>query len=179
MREGGEEGTHGGVWGARGAQGRAGLGWVGPSHFADRNLRHARPSNGLQSRTENRDRTRRTRNIRQGNVLRHDATPMTLRFCSYTTWTPITILVWNWEEGAKQGREKRVMPEFGERKEEKVLPPNSGRYSSTIPLAQRITTFAFLNHDIPSISSILLSSNTIGIDQNSLPMIVSVNLLVI
>ena len=34
MREGGEEGAHGGVWGARGAQGRvgpgrAGLGWVG------------------------------------------------------------------------------------------------------------------------------------------------------
>jgi hypothetical protein len=42
MREGGEEGAHGGV-GARGAQGRAGLGWVwlGPSHFADRNSRHA------------------------------------------------------------------------------------------------------------------------------------------
>jgi hypothetical protein len=25
-------------------------------------------------------------------------------------------------------REKRVTPEFGERKEEKILPPNSGRY---------------------------------------------------
>jgi hypothetical protein len=29
------------------------------------------------------------------------------------------------------GREKRVTPEFGERKEEKVLPPNSGRYNET------------------------------------------------
>jgi hypothetical protein len=34
MREGGQEGAYGGVWGARGAQGRArpdraGLGWVG------------------------------------------------------------------------------------------------------------------------------------------------------
>jgi hypothetical protein len=29
MREGGEEGAHGGVWGARGAQGRTGPGWVG------------------------------------------------------------------------------------------------------------------------------------------------------
>jgi hypothetical protein len=26
------------------------------------------------------------------------------------------------------GREKRVTPEFGERKEEKILLPNSGRY---------------------------------------------------
>jgi hypothetical protein len=43
------------------------------------------------------------------------------------------------------------------------LPP-FGLVSSTIPLAQCITAFAFLNHDIPSIRSILLSSNTIGID---------------
>jgi hypothetical protein len=28
------------------------------------------------------------------------------------------------------GREKRVTPEFGERKEEKILPPNSGCYIS-------------------------------------------------
>jgi hypothetical protein len=54
-----------------------------------------------------------------------------------------------------------------------------GLVSSTVSLAQCIITFAFLNHDILSIRSILLSSNTIGIDQNSLPMIVSVNLLVI
>jgi hypothetical protein len=30
---------------------------------------------------------------------------------------------------SETGREKRVTPEFGERKEEKILPPNSGRYS--------------------------------------------------
>jgi hypothetical protein len=61
--------------GARGAQGRA-----------------ARPLNGIKSRIEIRNGTRRTRNIRQRNVLRHDATPMTLRFwfirdtdtCRYT-----------------------------------------------------------------------------------------------
>jgi hypothetical protein len=29
-------------------------------------------------------------------------------------------------------REKRVTPEFGERKEEKILPPNSGRYTSLL-----------------------------------------------
>jgi hypothetical protein len=54
-----------------------------------------------------------------------------------------------------------------------------GLVSSTVPLGQCITIFAFLNHDIPRIRSILLYSNTIGIDQNSLPMIVNVNLLVI
>jgi hypothetical protein len=51
--------------------------------------------------------------------------------------------------------------------------------SSTIPLAQCITAFAFLNQDIQSIGSIFLSSNNIGVDQNSLPIIVSVNLCVI
>jgi hypothetical protein len=44
------------------------------------------------------------------------------------TRTPAAILVRNWEEGANGEREKRVTPEFGERKEEKILPPNSGRY---------------------------------------------------
>ena len=51
--------------------------------------------------------------------------------------------------------------------------------SSTVPLAQCITAFAFLNQDIPSIRYILLSSSTMGVDQNSLPIIVSVNLCVI
>jgi hypothetical protein len=55
--------------------------------------------------------------------------PWHLGFGLYMTRTPVAILVWNWEEGAKQGREKRVTPEFGERKEEKILPPNSGRYN--------------------------------------------------
>jgi hypothetical protein len=31
---------------------------------------------------------------------------------------------------SETGREKRVTPEFGERKEEKILPPNSGRYTN-------------------------------------------------
>jgi hypothetical protein len=54
-----------------------------------------------------------------------------------------------------------------------------GLVSSTVSLAQCITSFAFLNHDMPRIRSILLSSNTIGMDQNSLPMIVIVNQLLI
>jgi hypothetical protein len=64
----------------RAGLGRAGLGGVGWGHFADRNPRHARPSNGIKSRTEIRNGTRRTRDIGQRNALRHDATPMTLRF---------------------------------------------------------------------------------------------------
>jgi hypothetical protein len=51
--------------------------------------------------------------------------------------------------------------------------------SSMVPLAQYITSFTFLNQDIPSIRSMLLSSNTIGVEQNSLPIIISVNLCVI
>jgi hypothetical protein len=43
---------------------------------------------------------------------------------------------------SETGREKRVTPEFGERKEEKILPPNSGRYknvqaSSNLPICSR------------------------------------------
>jgi hypothetical protein len=116
----------GGVWGAGGARagpGWAGLGWVGPGHFADQNPRHAQLSNRLQSRTENRDGTRRTRNIRQRNVLRHDATPMTLRslFIHDTDTCHYTGL--NLGRKSETGREKRVTPEFGERKEEKKFYP--------------------------------------------------------
>jgi hypothetical protein len=73
-----EGGAHGVGRGARGA-------WAGPGraesgHITDRNPRHARPLNGNQSRTEIQNGTRRTRDIRQRNMLRHDATPMTLRF---------------------------------------------------------------------------------------------------
>jgi hypothetical protein len=72
MREGEEEGAHGWVWGAGGAL--AGLSWAG--HISDQNPRHARPSNGIKFRTEIQNGTRRTRDIRQRNVLRHDATLM-------------------------------------------------------------------------------------------------------
>ena len=55
--------------------------------------------------------------------------PWHLGFGLYMTRALAAILVWNWEEGANGEREKRVTPEFGERKEEKILPPNSGRYN--------------------------------------------------
>jgi hypothetical protein len=54
-----------------------------------------------------------------------------------------------------------------------------GLVSSTVPLPHYITTFAFLNNEIPRIRSILLSANIIGVAQNSLPIIVNVNLCVI
>jgi hypothetical protein len=57
----------GGTWGRCGRQGRAGPG-------------RAEPLNGIKSLTEIRNGTRRTRNIRQRNAPRHDATPVTLRF---------------------------------------------------------------------------------------------------
>jgi hypothetical protein len=89
----GEGGAHGGGRGRQGRVGRTGPDRAGLGHITDRNPRHARPLNGLQSRTENQDGTRRTRNIRQRNAFRHDVAPMALRFCLHMTQTPVTILV--------------------------------------------------------------------------------------
>jgi hypothetical protein len=38
----------------------------------------------------------------------------------------------------RKGKKERVTPEFGERKEQKNLPPNSGRYTATTPKAEKI-----------------------------------------
>jgi hypothetical protein len=40
----------------------------------------------------------------------------------------------------RKRKKKRVTPEFGERKEEKILPPNSGRYSGRVPNADNYAT---------------------------------------
>jgi hypothetical protein len=92
-----EGGAHGGFWapGARRAgsdrAGWAGLRWVEPLRgLKTHDVRE--PLNGIKSRIEIRNGTRQTLNIRQRKVLRHDATPMTLRFwfihdagtCRYT-----------------------------------------------------------------------------------------------
>jgi hypothetical protein len=42
------------------------------------------------------------------------------------TRTPVTILVLNLGRRSETGREKRVTPEFGERKEEKIIPQIQG-----------------------------------------------------
>jgi hypothetical protein len=39
---------------------------------------------------------------------------------------------------SETGREKRVTPEFGERKEEKNLPQNLGRYSTAYSTKRRL-----------------------------------------
>jgi hypothetical protein len=126
----GEEGARTGWAGAPGARGpdRA-----EPGHIADRNLRRARPLNGNQSRTEIQNGTRRTRDIRQRNMLWHDATPMTLRFLFIHDTDTRHYTGLKLGRRSETGREKRVTPEFGERKEEKILLPNSGRYKP-IPL---------------------------------------------
>jgi hypothetical protein len=82
MRERERRGRMGEGVGAPGRAGpdRARLGWAGLSHFADRKPTTCRPLNGIKSRIEIRNGTRRTCNIRRRNLLRHDATPMTLRF---------------------------------------------------------------------------------------------------
>jgi hypothetical protein len=51
--------------------------------------------------------------------------------------------------------------------------------SSIVPLPHCITAFAFLHLNIPRIRFILLSSNNIGLAQNTLPIVVNVNLCVI
>jgi hypothetical protein len=71
--------------------------------------------------------------------------PWHLGFGLYMTRTPAAILVWNWEEEAKQEREKRVTPEFGERKEEKILPPNSGRYTINVQNINLIELYIWLS----------------------------------
>jgi hypothetical protein len=82
MRERERGGGRMGGFGRRGRAGWAGLDYVGLGWATSRieNPRRARPLNGIKSRTEIQNGTRRTFNIRQRNVLRHDATPMTLRF---------------------------------------------------------------------------------------------------
>jgi hypothetical protein len=116
----------GGAWGGgqgrqgragRAGPGRAGLGWAGP-------LRGSKPTTrttlkGNQSPTEIRNGTRRTRDIRQRNALRHDATPMTLRFWFIHDTNTCHYTGLKLGRKSETGREKRVTPEFGERKEEK------------------------------------------------------------
>jgi hypothetical protein len=84
--------------------GWAGLGWVEPLRgLKTHDVRG--PLNGIKSRIEIRNGTRRTLNIRQRNVLRHDATPMTLRFIHDTDTCRYTGLKLG--RRSKTGKEKR------------------------------------------------------------------------
>jgi hypothetical protein len=103
------------------------LGWAEPLHESKPTTRTTLKGN--QSPTKIRNGTRRTHDIRQRNVLRHDATPMTLRFWFIHDTDTYHYTGLKLGRKSETGREKRVTPEFGERKDEKILPPNSGRYS--------------------------------------------------
>jgi hypothetical protein len=59
--------------------------------------------------------------------------------------------------GLKLGREKRVTPEFGERKEEKILPSNSGCYATASPAA--------LTMAIASVTRVATQAASFHIDQ--------------
>jgi hypothetical protein len=91
-------GAHRGGHGARGARaelGRAVSGWAGPHRGSKPRGTHNHRS---ESKREMEITTRRDEHtikhyIRQRNMLRHDTTPMTLRFCLHTIWTPVTTLL--------------------------------------------------------------------------------------
>jgi hypothetical protein len=97
-RDQGEGGAHGsrGARGARAGLGRTEPGWAGLGHTAVQNPRHAQPPIGIRSEPKSemgRDEHATNHDIRQRNMLQHDATPMTFRFCLHVTWTPVTILL--------------------------------------------------------------------------------------
>jgi hypothetical protein len=73
--------------GTRGAQARLGRAWTLRGSNTNRNSdREPKSEPGRDEHAIKHD-------IRQRNMLRHDATLMTLRFCLYMTRTPVIILV--------------------------------------------------------------------------------------
>jgi hypothetical protein len=100
-----EKGSGGGgrAWGGPGAPGargpdRAGPGRAGPGWVTSWIKTH--DTHNHQSESDREPKTKMAQDehasnhdIRQRNMLRHDATPMTLRFCLHMTQTPVTILL--------------------------------------------------------------------------------------
>jgi hypothetical protein len=83
------------AWG-QGRQGHAGRtrpGWVTLRvKIHDTHDHQSESDREPKSETE-RDEHATNHDIRQRNILQHDATPMTLRFCLHMTRTPVTILL--------------------------------------------------------------------------------------
>jgi hypothetical protein len=96
----GEGGTGGGARvGAPGAR-RVGPGWarLGRARSHRGSKTHDMRNHRSESKRKTKFATRRDEHaikhdIRQRNMLQHDATPMTLRFCLHTIWTPVTIFL--------------------------------------------------------------------------------------
>src|SRR5688572_14836821 len=91
------------AWGGQGAPWArgpswAGPGWARPSLVTPRVKTHDTHDHQSKSDREPKSETGRdehatNHDIRQRNMLQHDATPMTLMFCLHMTQTPVTILL--------------------------------------------------------------------------------------
>jgi hypothetical protein len=79
--------------GARGARARSG--WAGPHRGSKLTTRTTTKRNLITNRNPkwNETNTRLITTSDQENMLLHDATPMTLRFCLHMARTPVTILL--------------------------------------------------------------------------------------
>jgi hypothetical protein len=76
-----------------GAPGARGPGWVTPWVKTHDTHNHQTDSDRETKSQTGRDEHATNHDIRQGNMLQHDATPMTFRFCLHMTWTPSTTLL--------------------------------------------------------------------------------------
>jgi hypothetical protein len=84
------------AWGGQGAPGargpdRARLGWATPWIKTHDTHDHQSESDREPKSETEQDEHATNHDIRQRNMLQHDATPMTLRFCLHITRTPVTI----------------------------------------------------------------------------------------
>jgi hypothetical protein len=85
--------THGEGRGARAGPGRAVPGWATPRIKNHDTHDHQTESDCEPKSEMERDEHATNHDIRQRNMLRHDATPMTLRFCLHMARTLVTILL--------------------------------------------------------------------------------------
>jgi hypothetical protein len=79
-------------------------------------------------------------------VHQHDAIPMTLRFWFIHDTDTCHHTGLKLGRSRETGREKRVTPEFGERKEEKIPPPNSGRYTNAPAYFMNLMNKVFMEY---------------------------------
>jgi hypothetical protein len=86
-------GRAGGARGTRAGLGRTRPGWVTPRvKTHDTHNHHSESDREPKSQT-GRDEHVTNHYIKQRNMLHHDATPMTFKFCLHMTQTPVTILL--------------------------------------------------------------------------------------
>jgi hypothetical protein len=86
-------GRQGGARGARAGPGQAGPGWATPRIKTHDTHDHQSESDREPKSETRRDEQATNHDIRPGNMLQHDATHMTFRFCLHMTQTPIAILL--------------------------------------------------------------------------------------